>query len=213
MVATVGAVVVSTAAASAVVVSAAAVLVVGSTGEASAVVVSVGDISAAVAFAVAILVGGITDSLMMSSSAASAFRGGGAGTIRTDITVTAITRTVIMDTAGTHTATGHTVTTAAPVTGIAMEAARVLDMAMAAEPVTDTMAPDQGISRVYGVGDKHGRLFGNRPFRVHIDPTEDGAEVVNAVSHRVRAELFVGSASLTCSHSGTLESNCKARPA
>jgi hypothetical protein len=217
VVATVGAVVVSTAAASVVAVSAAAVLVVGSTGEASAVVVSVGDISAAVAFAVAILVGGITDSLMMSSSAASAFRGGGAGTIRTDITVTAITRTVIMDTAGTHTATGatgHTVTTAAPVTGIAMEAARVMDMAVAAEPVTDpAMAPDQGISRLCGVGDKHGRLFGERPFRVHIDPTEDGAEVVNAVSHRVRAELFVGSASLTCSHSGTLESNCKARPA
>src|SRR6266478_7354452 len=32
--------------------------------------------------------------------------------------------------------------------------------------------------------------FGKRPFRVHIDPTEDGAEVVNAVSDRVRAELL-----------------------
>ena len=32
--------------------------------------------------------------------------------------------------------------------------------------------------------------FGNRPFRVHIDPTEDGAEVVNMVSDRVRAELL-----------------------
>jgi hypothetical protein len=30
--------------------------------------------------------------------------------------------------------------------------------------------------------------FGKRPFRVHIDPTEDGAEVVNMVSDRVRAE-------------------------
>ena len=100
----------------AVAVSTAAVLVVDFTGEASAVarstavVVSVGDVSAvavssAVAFVVAVLVGGITDSLMMSSSAGSAFRGGGAGVIRTDITVTAITRTVIMDTAGTHTAT------------------------------------------------------------------------------------------------------------
>jgi hypothetical protein len=32
--------------------------------------------------------------------------------------------------------------------------------------------------------------FGNRPFRVHIDPTQDGAEVVNAVLDRVRAELL-----------------------
>jgi NAD(P)-dependent dehydrogenase (short-subunit alcohol dehydrogenase family) len=32
--------------------------------------------------------------------------------------------------------------------------------------------------------------FGQRPFRVHIDPTQDGAEVVNAVSDRVRAELL-----------------------
>src|SRR5262249_16814479 len=31
--------------------------------------------------------------------------------------------------------------------------------------------------------------FGQRPFRVHVDPTQDGAEVVNAVSNRVRAEL------------------------
>ena len=32
--------------------------------------------------------------------------------------------------------------------------------------------------------------FGKRPFRVHVDPTQDGAEVVNAVSDRVRAELL-----------------------
>src|SRR5712671_2467990 len=32
--------------------------------------------------------------------------------------------------------------------------------------------------------------FGKRPFRVHTDPTQDGAEVVNAVSDRVRAELL-----------------------
>jgi NAD(P)-dependent dehydrogenase (short-subunit alcohol dehydrogenase family) len=32
--------------------------------------------------------------------------------------------------------------------------------------------------------------FGKRPFRVHIDPTQDGAEVVNIVSDRVRAELL-----------------------
>lgn len=32
--------------------------------------------------------------------------------------------------------------------------------------------------------------FGKRPFRVHVDPTQDGAEVVNAVLDRVRAELL-----------------------
>ena len=136
--------------------------VVDSMGEASAValstalVVSVGDVSAvaismAVAFVVAVLVGAtfaITDSLMMSSSAASAFRGGGAGTIRTDITVTTITRTLTMDTAGTHIATmvtGDTVTTVA----------LVMDIAMAAEPVTDTaLAANQGMCGVREVGDK-----------------------------------------------------------
>jgi hypothetical protein len=140
----------------AVVVSTAAVLVVDSTGEASAValstavVVSVEDVSPvavskAVAFVATVLV--ITDSLTMSSLVASAFRGGGAGTIRTDITVTAITRTITMamDTAGTRTAmdTAGTVTTVAAVMAIAMQAERVMDMAMAA---------DQGTSGVRGVG-------------------------------------------------------------
>ena len=32
--------------------------------------------------------------------------------------------------------------------------------------------------------------FGKRPLRVHYDPTQDGAEVVNMVSDRVRAELL-----------------------
>ena len=69
-------------------------VVVVSTGGAFVVTVS------AVAFVVAV----ITDSLMMSSSSTtSAFRGGGAGAIRTDITVTATTRTITMDTAGTVT--------------------------------------------------------------------------------------------------------------
>ena len=165
--ATAEAVVVSTEEVSAVAVSTAAVLVVDSMGEASAVAVStaalisVGDVSAvaismAVAFVVAVLVGAITDSLMMSSSAASAFRRGGAGIIRTAITRTI---TMAMDTAGTRMAmdTAGTVTTVAPVMDIAMEAGRVIDMAMAAAPVTDTaMAADQGISGVRGAGDKPG---------------------------------------------------------
>jgi hypothetical protein len=32
--------------------------------------------------------------------------------------------------------------------------------------------------------------FGKRPFRVHVDPTQDGAEVVNMVLDRVRAQLL-----------------------
>jgi NAD(P)-dependent dehydrogenase (short-subunit alcohol dehydrogenase family) len=32
--------------------------------------------------------------------------------------------------------------------------------------------------------------FGKRPFRVHIDPASDGAEVVNGVADRVRAEFL-----------------------
>jgi hypothetical protein len=109
-------------------------MAVGSTGEASAVVLSTavvvsgGDISpvavsTAVGFVATVLV--ITDSLMMSSSAASAFRGGGAGVIPTDITVTTITRTITTDTGGTHTApmaTADSATTVAPVTDTAMEA-------------------------------------------------------------------------------------------
>ncbi len=118
------------------------IVAVGSTRDASAVA-----LSTALAFVVAVLVGAtgvaaigaatgvITDSLMISSSAATAFRGGGTGTIRTDITVTTITRTITMDTADTRTVT--------------MVAA-----------VTDTaMAADQGISEVSGVGDKPVRLF------------------------------------------------------
>jgi hypothetical protein len=32
--------------------------------------------------------------------------------------------------------------------------------------------------------------FGKRPFRVHVDPAQDGAEVVNGVADRVRAEMY-----------------------
>jgi NAD(P)-dependent dehydrogenase (short-subunit alcohol dehydrogenase family) len=32
--------------------------------------------------------------------------------------------------------------------------------------------------------------FGKRPFRVHIDPSQDGAEIANGVADRVRAELL-----------------------
>jgi hypothetical protein len=49
-------------------------------------------------------------------------------------------------------------------------------------------------ANVEGVADAIVRVvdtpFGKRPFRVHYDPTQDGAEVVNMVSDRVRAELL-----------------------
>ena len=35
-----------------------------------------------------------------------------------------------------------------------------------------------------------GMPFGKRPFRTHIDPSQDGCEIVNGVADRVRAELF-----------------------
>jgi hypothetical protein len=118
--------------------------------------VSVVAVSTAVAFVATVLV--ITDSLMMSSSATSAFRGG--GDIRTDITVTTITHTITMatDTEGTRTATmgtAGTVTTVAP--GTVTTVPPVMDIAMAAEPVMDTaMAADQGIPGVSEGGDKPG---------------------------------------------------------
>ena len=35
-----------------------------------------------------------------------------------------------------------------------------------------------------------GMPFGTRPFRTHVDPSQDGAEIVNGVADRVRAEMF-----------------------
>lgn len=32
--------------------------------------------------------------------------------------------------------------------------------------------------------------FGKRPFRTHVDPAQDGCEVVNAVADRIRAEFL-----------------------
>src|SRR6202035_4514167 len=34
--------------------------------------------------------------------------------------------------------------------------------------------------------------FGKRPFRVHVDPTQDGADVAFAVMDRVRADMLHG---------------------
>jgi hypothetical protein len=132
-------------------------------------VVSVGDVSAvalsmAVAFVVAVLVGAtgaatgaITDSLMMSSSAATALRGGGIGIIPTDITVT---RTITMGTAGTR-----TVTTVAAVTDTAM-------------------AADQGIFGVSGGGDKPVRLFEIASPLVRVDQVNLGKTKSNQTQRK-----------------------------
>ncbi|AMO95437.1 short chain dehydrogenase family protein [Collimonas fungivorans] len=35
-----------------------------------------------------------------------------------------------------------------------------------------------------------GMPFGSRPFRTHVDPSQDGCEIVNGVADRVRSEMF-----------------------
>ncbi|WP_413710115.1 SDR family oxidoreductase [Rhizobium sp. Rhizsp82] len=49
-------------------------------------------------------------------------------------------------------------------------------------------ADPQEVARA--IVDVVGTPFGKRPFRFHIDPSQDGAEIVNGVADRVRAELF-----------------------
>ena len=54
-----------------------------------------------------------------------------------------------------------------------------------------TAAPDADASEVAkAIVNVVDMAFGTRPFRVHIDPAQDGAEIVNAVADRVRAELL-----------------------
>ena len=124
----------------------AVLLVAGSAGEALAVavstalVVSVEDISPVAVFVAAVSVGAtgtvtgaITDFPMLSSSVATAIRGG--GTIHTATTITTTTRTGTMDTADTRIMdTADTVTTMVAVTDIAIAVA-------------------QGISGVFGGAD------------------------------------------------------------
>jgi hypothetical protein len=51
-------------------------------------------------------------------------------------------------------------------------------------PEADVSAVAEAIVKVVDTA------FGRRPFRVHVDPTQDGAEVVNMVLDRVRAEML-----------------------
>lgn len=69
-----------------------------------------------------------------------------------------------------------------PYAGVAKQA---LDGLAALEPAdADAGEVAKAIASVVDTG------FGKRPFRVHIDPSEDGAEVVNGVADRVRAEMY-----------------------
>ncbi|RYE76052.1 MAG: oxidoreductase, partial [Oxalobacteraceae bacterium] len=66
--------------------------------------------------------------------------------------------------------------------GLADEALRRL---AAAEPAdADPAAVAQAVVDIVAVP------AGHRPFRVHVDPSDDGCEVVNAVADRVRAEFL-----------------------
>lgn len=63
--------------------------------------------------------------------------------------------------------------------------AHVMERLQALEPAdADVADVARAITRV--VATAHGK----RPFRVHVDPSDDGAEVVNAVADRMRRDMF-----------------------
>ena len=69
-----------------------------------------------------------------------------------------------------------------PYAGVSEQA--VKGLASLEPPDADANAVADAIVRVVGMP------FGKRPFRTHIDPSQDGAEIVNGVADRVRAEMF-----------------------
>jgi hypothetical protein len=55
----------------------------------------------------------------------------------------------------------------------------------------EIVPPDADVSAVAdAIVNVVGAPFGKRPFRVHIDPTEDGASVGFTVLDRLRAEML-----------------------
>jgi len=61
----------------------------------------------------------------------------------------------------------------------------------AMEGLTRAEPPDSDVADVAAaVVEIVATPFGERPFRVHVDPSDDGAAVVNAVADRVRAEFL-----------------------
>jgi len=67
--------------------------------------------------------------------------------------------------------------------------ARVPDQALKVLAALE-LADADAASVAVAIVDVIGMPFGKRPFRVHIDPSEDGAEIVNGVADRVWAEMF-----------------------
>jgi NAD(P)-dependent dehydrogenase (short-subunit alcohol dehydrogenase family) len=65
-----------------------------------------------------------------------------------------------------------------------LAAAALKGLAALEPPDADPAAVAQAIVRVVDAP------FGKRPYRVHVDPSQDGAEVVHGVGDRVRAELL-----------------------
>jgi NAD(P)-dependent dehydrogenase (short-subunit alcohol dehydrogenase family) len=57
-------------------------------------------------------------------------------------------------------------------------------LAATTPPVADVTAVADAITKVVDMP------FGKRPFRTHVDPAQDGCEVVNAVADRIRAEFL-----------------------
>jgi len=56
-----------------------------------------------------------------------------------------------------------------------------------AQRLTGIFPPGRGVDEV---ADAIVRAVDERPFRVHVDPSRDGSEVVSAVADRIRAEFF-----------------------
>ncbi|MFL6606032.1 MAG: SDR family oxidoreductase [Steroidobacteraceae bacterium] len=69
-----------------------------------------------------------------------------------------------------------------PYAGLAEQALKGLAALEPADADANTVA-----EAIVAVVDKP---FGERPFRLHVDPSQDGAEIVNGVADRVRAELL-----------------------
>jgi NAD(P)-dependent dehydrogenase (short-subunit alcohol dehydrogenase family) len=71
---------------------------------------------------------------------------------------------------------------AGPYAGVAAQALKGL---AGLEPAD--AEPDEVARQIVRVVDT---AFGKRPFRVHVDPSQDGAEVVNGVADRMRREMY-----------------------
>jgi len=69
-----------------------------------------------------------------------------------------------------------------PTAGLAREIMRGFELTAA--PDADVLNVAKAIVKIVDMP------FDTRPFRMHIDPAEDGAEIVNGVAERVRAELL-----------------------